>query len=295
MLVSTEPGGLGNRIKSWVSARRLSADARLYWPRTPNMPAGFGELFANDVAIDAIPPGADTLASWRLAILPEDEAHLPQGFAVVGAGSHPITRGIGALLWRLRGRRDDRYRYMLYPKQHSRRSTRRDGRHIDLEYTRIPAQVRAAYLPLFAELQPLPDIVKRIDDWWAANSNDSLVGVQVRTWRDYPKRYRKYHLPARARLFKLMSDIAPDTKFLVVSDSDEFIENLHSRFDPSRIVSFPRNVRRDASWQSAAGIKEDLIDMLLLARCERLFASYLSTFSEVAWWFGGARADVTVF
>ena len=35
--------------------------------------------------------------------------------------------------------------------------------------------------------------------------------------------------------------------------------------------------------------------MLLLARTERLFASYLSTFSEVAWWLGGATARVAVF
>jgi hypothetical protein len=40
---------------------------------------------------------------------------------------------------------------------------------------------------------------------------------------------------------------------------------------------------------------EDLIDLLLLSRCEALFASYLSTFSETAWWLGGARAKVSVF
>jgi hypothetical protein len=40
---------------------------------------------------------------------------------------------------------------------------------------------------------------------------------------------------------------------------------------------------------------EDLIDMLLLSRCEELFASYLSTFSETAWWLGGAKAKVAVF
>jgi hypothetical protein len=40
---------------------------------------------------------------------------------------------------------------------------------------------------------------------------------------------------------------------------------------------------------------EDLIDMLLLSRTDRLFASYLSTFSETAWWLGGARANVSVF
>ena len=38
-----------------------------------------------------------------------------------------------------------------------------------------------------------------------------------------------------------------------------------------------------------------MIDLRLLARTERLYASYLSTFSEVAWWLGGTKARVTVF
>jgi hypothetical protein len=259
------------------------------------MPADFRELFSNDVAIDSVPPGADVYKSWRLAVLPEDESHLPPGFAVVGGGAHPVVRGLGAFLWRLRGRPDDRYRYMLFPKQHSRRSTRRDARHIDLEYGRIPAPVRAAYAPLFAELHPVREITTRTDEWWRGLNNSSTVGVQVRTWRDDQRRYRKYHLPARARLLEMMRARDADTKFLVVSDSDEFIDYLRSQFVPTRIVSFPRSTKREDSWQSAEGVREDLIDMLLLARCDELIASYLSTFSEAAWWFGGARAKVSVF
>lgn len=295
MLVSTESGGLGNRIKSWVSARRLSADARLYWPLTPNMPARFGELFVNDVAIDTVPSQARTYKSWRLAILPEDEVQLPEGFAVVGAGAHPVWRGLAAGWWRLRGCPDDRYRYMLFPKQHSRRSTRRDARHIDLEYGRIPEAIRSAYVPLFTELEPQPEILSRVNEWWESANAASIVGVQVRTWRDDARRYRKYHLPARARLLRLMQAEEQNTRFLLVSDSDEFIDHLRAEFGPARILSFPRDTKREHSWQCAEGVVEDLVDMLLLSRCRRLFASYLSTFSEAAWWIGGARAEVAVF
>lgn len=295
MLVSTEPGGLGNRIKSWVSVRRLSSDPRLFWPRTPNMPADFRELFSNDVAIETVPSGADVYRSWRLAVLPQDERHLPRGFAVVGGGAHPFVRGLGALVWRLRGRPDHRYRYMVFPKQHSRRSTRRDARHIDLEYGRIPAPVRQAYVPLFAELRPVREVSARTDEWWAGLNDVSPIGIQVRTWRDSPRRYRKYHLPARARLLEMMRARDSDSQFLVVSDSDEFIDYLRSQFTPERILTFPRVTKREDSWQSTEGVREDLIDMLLLARCDELIASYLSTFSEAAWWFGGARAKVSVF
>jgi hypothetical protein len=184
---------------------------------------------------------------------------------------------------------------MLFPKQHSRRSTRRDARHIDLEYGRIPEQLRAAYVPIFAALQPQPEIAGRVAQWCAGMSDGSLIGVQVRTWRDDPRRYRKYHLPARARLLRLLRSESLQSRFLVVSDSDEFIDRLRAEFGSQRIVSFDRSTRREDSWKSPEGIKEDLVDMLLLARCERLIASYLSTFSEAAWWLGGARAEVSVF
>ena len=58
---------------------------------------------------------------------------------------------------------------------------------------------------------------------------------------------------------------------------------------------YPRSTSRADSWLTPRGIMDDLIDMLLLARTQRLFASYLSTFSEVAWWLGGTTARVSVF
>ncbi|HVY64187.1 MAG TPA: hypothetical protein VHH11_05120 [Gammaproteobacteria bacterium] len=295
LVVSAENAGLGNRLKSWVSAMRLGDDVRVHWPLNKNMPATFGELFANGCAIDVVPPDATVYASWRFAILPQDEAHLPRGFATVGAGAHPIVRGIGKAWWNLTGRRGDRYRFMVFPKQHSRRTTRADARHIDLEYERIPAYFRDVYGPLFRRIEVRPEIAARAAEWAAGALDPTVIGVQVRTWRDDPRRYRKYHLPARRRLVGLMGAAHKGARFLVVSDSDEIVDDLKVRYGAGRVLCFPRETARHDSWRTAPGITEDLIDLLLLARTQHLFASYLSTFSEVAWWLGGTLARVTVF
>ena len=295
LVVSAETAGLGNRLKSWVSAMRLGSEARVCWPINKNMPITFGELFANDVAIDAVPKGATEYSSWRFAILPEDEPHLPRGFATVGGGAHPLVRGLGKTLWTLTGRRTDRYRFMVFPKQHSRRSTRADARHIDLEYERIPQYFREVYGALFRRIRVRPEIAARATEWAEAMLDPMVTGVQVRTWRDDPRRYRKYHVPARRRLMRLLDDMESSARFLVVSDSDEIVAELLQRYGASRVMCFPRQTARHDSWRTAPGITEDLIDLLLLARTNRLLASYLSTFSEVAWWLGGAKARVTVF
>jgi hypothetical protein len=294
LVVSTETGGLGNRLKSWVSSMRLGADARVHWPVTKNMPAAFGELFANECAVDAVPAGASVYGSWRLAILPPDEAHLPAGFATVGAGAHPIVRGLGKAWWSLTGERTDRYRFMVFPKQHSRRSTRADARHIDLEYERIPGYFRVLYGELFRRIAVHAKITAAANEWAAANLDADVVGVQVRTWRDDPRRHRKYHVPSLRRLMRLL-DSANGARFLVVSDSDDVAPMLADRYGARRVIGYPRTTPRADSWLTPPGIREDLIDMLLLARTEQLLASYLSTFSEVAWWLGGTRARVTVF
>ena len=295
LVVSTETGGLGNRIKSWVSSMRLAADARVHWAVTKNMPAAFGDLFVNERAVDAVPEGAAVYGSWRLAVLPQDEPHLPAGFATVGAGAHPLVRGLGKAWWSLTGRRTDRYRFMVFPKQHSRRSTRRDARHIDLEYERIPQYFRDVYGEFFARIVVRPEIYAAAAEWAAANLDEQVVGVQVRTWRDDARRHRKYHLPALRRLTRLMDEVGTAARFLVVSDSDDIAPMLERRYGSQRVLCYPRATSRADSWLAPRGITEDLVDMLLLARTQRLFASYLSTFSEVAWWLGGTRARVSVF
>jgi hypothetical protein len=295
MLVSTETGGLGNRIKSWVSARRLDPGARVYWPRTPNMPASFAELFANDCGLDRLPDGAMTHASWRLAILPEDLEHLAEGFATAGGGPHPIMRRAGRVWWRIRGEPDDRYRYMISPKHFSRRNNRRDGRLIDFEYGRIPGHFHEVYGPLFAEVRPRPEILAEVEAFVGEHFDEQTTGVQVRTWRDDPRRHRKHHRPALGRLEKLLAGVSADCRFFVVSDDDEVVAWLERLVGGRRVLAYPRATVRRASWQSPTGMTEDLIDMLLLSRTNRILASYLSTFSETAWWLGGARAEVSVF
>jgi len=273
---------------------RLGERACVYWAVTRNMPAEFGELFANDSSVPAVPAGSIEYCSWRLAMLPEDEPFLPAGFATVGAGAHPLIRGIGKAWWSVTGKRTDRYRYMVFPKQHSRRSARADARHIDLEYGRIPQHFRDVYLPLFRSIAVQPALAARAAEWGARLDPDT-IGVQIRTWRDDPRRYRKYHLPAVRRLAKLLDAAPAKSRFLVVSDADEVIGDLETRYGAERVLHFPRTTPRSESYAKVDGAREDLIDMLLLARTRTLYASYLSTFSEVAWWLGGATANVAVF
>lgn len=295
MIISTNSSGLGNRIKSWVSAMRLDADAYVYWPLNKNMPADFTQLFSNDCAVDSILPEAGIYNSWRLIVLPEDKIHLPIGFSTAGAGAHPIIRGIGKVWWNLRGRPTDRYRYMVFPKTYKRSGTLADARYIDYEYERIPEYFRKLFVPLFQKILVRPEIMRAVNGWADANIDETVVGVQVRTWRDSHHRFIKYHNASKKRLFRLITDSEPSDRFLILSDSDDIIPALKQKYGERRILHFPRQIDRCVSWQTPDGIIEDFMDMMLLSRTSRMILSYLSTFGEAAWWLGGAVARVRVF
>jgi hypothetical protein len=164
-----------------------------------------------------------------------------------------------------------------------------------MEYGRIPEYFRNVYGPLFKRMIVCPEIDQRVEAWASENIDEHVIGVQVRTWRDYAHRHNKYYKPAVKRLDRLMQAADPEAKFLIVSDSDEVALDLSQQYGGERILQYPRQTARSESWQSVEGISEDLIDMLVLARTRELFASYLSTFSEAAWWLGGATARVSVF
>ena len=294
ILISNENGGLGNRLKSWVSVMRISAEPLVYWEVNSSMPASFSDLFSNNCEIKTISKDAITHKSWLLSILSEDINLLPYRFSTVCSPVNPLIRGIGKLFWRFSNKDHDRYKYMLFPKTHSKKTVRFDARHIDLEYERIPFYFREVYSELFQKIRFNENIKQQADLLYKNNIDNETIGIQIRTWRDYPYRYNKYYKPSIIRLKRLM-DRATNNKFLIVSDSEEVIESLANIYGLDRIVFFPRKTIRSQSWNSIDGIKEDLIDMLILAKTQNIYASYLSTFSEVSWWLGGAKANVTIF
>jgi hypothetical protein len=141
----------------------------------------------------------------------------------------------------------------------------------------------------------LPSIAERVSAWGEEHIDDDVIGLQVRTWRDDPRRHRKYHVRSKNQMLDLMRAAPENKRFFLVSDSDEVAESLRPEFGAERILCYPRSTSIENSWQSRQGTQEDLIDMLLLARTQQMYVSYMSTFSEVAWWMGGASADVSVF
>ena len=265
MIIANNKSGLGNRIKSIVSAMRLENDYRVYWAKNKDLTCKFSDLFLNNVEVKSIPPGAKTYPSWRLAVLDEDP--IPNGFAKITA-----NRDIAG----------NKFSFTC-PKL----------RNIDLEFLRMPESVRSEYVNKFNDLVINPEILERVESF-SKKFNNETISVHIRSWSDDVERKSSFHrLENFFASVKSSLNNTTDGNIYLTSDSD-YVKNLFKTKYGSKVLIYDRKTDIATSRFHSEGIKEDFIEMLLLSKNSTIIGTYLSTYTEVAWWLGGAAAKVKI-
>lgn len=244
-MISTNPGGLGNRLKCLLSTMRRDPGCKVYWPINSRCQEQWSLLFKNPIEIKEPPSkSSKCIYTWRLDVLPCDK--MPEGFS--------MKEFYGS---------ETKYR------------------DIDFEYHRIPYQMTKTYLEVLNKLQIHEDIVARVNTL-AKNFDSNTISVHIRSWDDDPGRRSKFH---DINMFVETLDKYvykyPNCKFYLVTDDMDKneIRTLHTRYS-SRILNIPKDIA--------------LVELLLLSKNPILIGSYISTFTEMAWWLGQCKAEVEI-
>ena len=79
----------------------------------------------------------------------------------------------------------------------------------------------------------------------------------------------------------------------MTSDSED-VKLRFKELYKDRVLIYNRETDIKTSRGNSFGIQEDFIEMLLLSKNNYIIGTYLSTFTEVAWWLGDAKAKVVV-
>jgi hypothetical protein len=257
LIVVATKGGLGNKLKALVSAVRLSDSVVATYPT-------FGALFENEIpVVETIPPKCRIFSGWRFVLTPDDR--LPDDFASVP----------------------------LLDREHGQSVLRIPvGRSIDLEYERIPAELRDAFLQAFAKLTIRREIemsVARVSDHWPRDT----IAVHVRSWEESD--FRRSTLFDLERFFHAVDERGAVPIFLS-SDAASVIDDFRRRYG-SRVMTASdasAHLSHSASREDDEILVRAFVDMLCLSRPDVLIGSYLSTFTECAWWLGGCRQEVEI-
>jgi len=268
-VVAYAHGGISNRIKCVVSALRWSAvlkrETALYWPQDHTCCCAFVDLFENKI----IPINKNEYEKIKKY----------SRFCLIGSQYTVLDT------WRLLVFRNELRRSFgkVYPKGF----TEPGGGSIDFEYERIPEAIRKEFLIYFSMLLPVGYVRDQVSAF-LRQFNARTVSVAIRTWNDYEKRARLFNI----NKFHNVMDTFPEANFFVTSDSSDAVDMLKQKYG-TRIMCYPKRTKM-GDRSSPEAMQDALIDLLLVSKNKFLIGSYISTFSETAWWFGGCNAKVLI-
>jgi hypothetical protein len=188
----------------------------------------------------------------------------------------------------------DTWRLLVFPDELSNHFARehpslcQSGHDIDFEFERIPFSIRHDYLSYVDRLIPSRYVREQVNTFSKA-FDDRTISLSIRSWPE--EDIRRENLFRIENVYRVI-DTYNTANFFVSSDAD-WIVNMLIRKYGQRILSFPKR-KAGRGRKSRTGMQDILVDLLLLSRNKHLVASYFSTFSELAWWFGGCKAKVEI-
>ncbi len=251
--------GMCNRIKVFFSSLRFDADEKepvhMYWPVTGMSKTPFLSLFSFELfqivehnePFESIPGREEVNIGkkrvWRLDV---EAGEVPEGFT------------------------------KAYPK------TKTDKPEcIDLEYNRIPQNVKEAYKRYFNALKPSAAVEKRMVQ---VPVPEHYVGVHIRLNEEW-KKWNRSNGSGVKQFVRVMKKYPKDTVFFLASCDAKVAEEIKKAF-PGRVLELPQ--------KDYLGDIDAIADLYLLAKSDKLIVTFGSSFSEVAWWLGGAKVQVQV-
>lgn len=169
---------------------------------------------------------------------------------------------------------------------------------LDFQYHKLTQSDINEFLPYFESIIPKQDIE---DTVWAfinkykeSFDKGEVIGVHIRKG-DYKVSFdgRQYISTEDKFIEKMICllEVNPNYKFLLCTEDENTEDKFKEIFNKNTIIYFPKKFRGRNSNNS---IKEAFVDILLLSKCPIIIGTFLSTFTEVAWWIGGCKAQVYI-
>jgi hypothetical protein len=279
-IVSIPNGGLCNRLKCLISSlrigERLQRNFFLYWPVNALCGSAFSHLFQNSFS----------------------QIDISQLRKIIRKGNWEYySDSIDSL----RGEKEyillNTWRYLLFPEEIPENFAtvypNARGNDIDFEFGRIPFHIRKEIISFVDTLKPVDNIEKIINEYMQKYDFSNTVGIHIRR-ADFLSTFSLcVKISSNEKYIHRMHEIIsnrPDVQFFLSTDCEKTEKEFLDIFG-RKIFVFPKeNRNRD----NPNAIREALIDLLLLSKTGRILGTYMSTFNEMAWWFGGCKSEVEI-
>lgn len=162
---------------------------------------------------------------------------------------------------------------------------------IDYLYDKTPKHIMEELKECISFLKIQDEITEIVNDFSDSNFDSNTVSVHIRSWvldgsNAAKVRNRAFSINS---YFNVLDKMEDDKRFFIATDNDSMIKKSRKRYG-KRVISYPHhhlNLNKSNSGKSA------FIDMLLLSKNNAIVGDYkTSSFTEMAWWFGGCTAKL---
>ena len=257
--ITTGGGGMGNQIKKFISAIRLDPNSKSHLPY-------FQDIFKNR-SVCVVEPGVKytPINTWRIIVLDSD-TEIPNNFC------QATTKN----------------------KDFDNCDTL--GRNIDFEYLRIPMPFRLKIIKLVHQkLVPSLSIQNQVNSFIKHHGNYSSVHIRSfnadnfindKSSRHASKRNKIWINEGRQKCINYINNLS-DKKIFLSSDSQSE-STLIKQSCPNKI--FINYIDKDSN----RSFESDFTDMILLSKGNHMILNPTSTFSELAWYFGGCNENIHI-
>lgn len=278
--------GLCNKLKCLISGMRIAdkigEKCSVYWATSWQCGAEFEELFRTEIPIldkslfDKLKKDAVICKTYN-------------DFNKVIAGETIASNVIF-----------DNWRFILIPGDVEENFAKifpdkdTNGMSIDLEYENIPEKLRNDILKYVRKIKPVGTIEHDVNEIVIENDNfKNVVGIHARRAEFILTSDGRGKVSTDEKFFARMDELLKEdenTKFFLATDSKETEDAFRNKYG-DKILSLPNKNWDKASKESTINA---LMDLLLLSKTKRLLGTYMSTFSEMAWWFSGCKILVEI-
>ena len=163
----------------------------------------------------------------------------------------------------------------------------------DIGFENFPESLKNDYFNIVKNIEIRPHILETVNKFVDTFFNKNTVSVHLRSWfSDHWHIYKKTdtNTHRNKHYFNIDSFINNMSKyngsnFFVATDHKKYIPILKNKF-PNRIITYD-----DTKYSQ---LEKDFIDLLLLSKNAIILGSYMSSFSEMAWWFSLGKAKLII-
>lgn len=274
-IVCVDRAGLGNRLKGLVSAMRLSKilgrELLLYWENNQYLGCDFNDLFKNKF---------NQITKKELEEIKKKNSKVYRDILEEG------HEGYDYLIL-------DTWKFILLPKEvpenFNQTYSSTKGDNIDFEFKNIPLEIRRNLLDELFLLIPKKEIIERVDAIDSDYNLSNCIGLHIRRGDNKFTVDGREKISSDEKFIKIIESM-PKEKFFLSTDGVETEEKFKKLFGERIICS----IKGDRKRNYTESIKEAFIEVLLLSKTKHIFGSYLSTFSELAWWYSSCKSKIDI-